>query len=121
MPYTCPAKLGATMYGYMNSTTMGNDLSYLLFYANCVTHNMATIMITIAFFLIVFIGSLVMEQRFTGNMKPDTSLLAASFVTVGFELILMQKNLIPGWFFGITFGVLVLSFFLRALSSTDTP
>ena len=119
--FTCPATTGH-MYGYINSTAMGSDLTYLFTYANCITHGMAIPMICIAFFLITFIGSLITEQRLTGVMRPDNCLLASSFVTLGLELIFMQRD--NGIFllvvFGLTIGLFLLSFLLRSLAAAET-
>jgi hypothetical protein len=42
-------------------------------------------------------------------MRPNTALLAASFVTFGFEIIMLQKHILSGWFFFMTCFVLLLS------------
>jgi len=97
-------------YPAFNGTNMSEDLTYLFAYANQVTYGFATMFICSALFLVTFLASLFAQQRITGVMKPHTSLLAASFVTFGFELIMLQKHILSGWFFFLTCFVLFISF-----------
>jgi hypothetical protein len=107
-------------YPMINGTAMGSDLSYLLVYTNTITHGMAVPMMVLSFFLIVLIGSLIMQQRFTGNMRFETSLMAASFTTLGLATILEQTTgLLSAGYFIILIGITILSFILLALSSSD--
>lgn len=108
------------LYPMINGTNMGSDLTYLFTYTDSITNGFATIMICLAFFFTVFIGSLVAQQRYTTNMRIETSLLAASFVTLGLEIILMQKNLVQGWLFSITLLITVLSFIWVTYGTSET-
>jgi len=98
------------MYPAINGTLAGDNLAYLLVYANSVTKDLFGLLIVVGFFLIVFIGSMFMQLRIRAYVKPETSLLASSFATLGFALILEQYTgiLSPVYFF-IIFGILILS------------
>lgn len=104
------------MYEQINGTLAGQDLSYLLIYANQVTHNWFGLFMVIGFFLVVFLGSLFSQFRFTARIRPDTSLLASSFATLGFASILEIKTgiLNPVYFFFLI-GLLILSIIWTAL------
>ena len=115
----CPNATGC--WAVLNSTAMRDDLTYLFVYADQVTGGLATPLICASFFLVVFLGSLAIQWRSTGTMKVDTSLLAASFVTIGFELILMQKGLVNGAIFGVTIALALLSFWWVAVHDSETP
>lgn len=97
------------IYPALNGTNMSQDLTYIFAYANQVTYGTATMFICIAFFMVIFLTSLFAQQRATGTMRPNTALLAASFVTFGFEIIMLQKHILSGWFFFMTCFVLLLS------------
>jgi len=103
-----------------NGTEMGNDLTYLIKYADDVTGGWTSISITLAFFFVVLIGSLLWQKRSIGQMvKPESSFLIASFVTLGFELIMMQSNLINGWWFAFTLFITLLSFLWVLLDNSE--
>lgn len=108
------------MYEYINGTLAGENVMYLFVYANQVTNGFAIPLITIMFFLIVLISSMMMQIRFTSRMRPEVSLLAASFATFGLAVILEQTTglLSPVYFF-ITIGVTILSFMWVALGSGE--
>ena len=107
-------------YPLLNGTAMGSNLGYLLDYTNSITGGLAVPMMVLSFFLIVLIGSLLMQQRFTGNMRFETSLMAASFTTLGLATILEQTTgMLSAGYFVILIGITILSFILLALSSSD--
>lgn len=108
-------------YPAFNGSAMGDDLTYIFQYADLVTYGFSSMVICFAFFMIVLLVSLFSQQRFTGQIRFETSLLAASFVTLGFEVIMMQKSLINGWFFAFTLAITILSFLWVALSSSEMP
>lgn len=97
-------------YESINGTLMGQDLMYLFVYANEVTSGFFGPLMVLSFFIIVFVSSMLMQYRFTTRIRPDTSLLAASFVTLGFATIIEQRTgIISPWFFVTIIGVTVLS------------
>lgn len=103
-----------------NGTAMGLDLTYLIKYADDVTSGFTSISICIAFFCIVLIGSLIWQQRTIGQIiRPESSFLVASFVTLGLELIMMQSSLISGWWFAFTLFITLLSFLWVLLGSSE--
>jgi hypothetical protein len=112
--------LGAP-YDPINATLLSGNIAYIFNYANCVTSNMATPMIVIAFFLIVFIGSLIAQQKITGTMKVASSALAACFATLGLEVIMMQRTLIQTPIFVITIAATILSFWWVAAQDSENP
>jgi len=108
------------MYPSLNSTLMGN-LTYLFTYTDSVTGGWTTPFICLAFFLVVFLGSATTQWKSIGSVKVPSSLLAASFVTTGFELILMQKvnNILLSVTLGITLAIAVLSFWWTAHETAE--
>ena len=108
------------VYELINGTAMGSNLGYLLVYTNHITGGMAVPMMVLSFFLIVLIGSLIMQQRFTGNMRFETSLMAASFTTLGLATLLEQQTGLLGVGYFITLiGITILSFIWLAVSGSD--
>ena len=108
------------MYNFINGTQAGSNVMYFFSYANGVTGGLFVLFMTIAFFLVILIGSLIMQQRFSGNegMRFDRSLLAASFSTLGFCVILEQFNgLLSPVYFIVFVTLTVLSFLWMALSN----
>ena len=107
-------------YPYMNGTLAGNNVLYFFTYANSVTHELFGLFMVISFFIVVLLGSLFAQMRFTGRMKFEVSLLAASFSTLGFATIIEQYTGIfsPVYFF-ILIGVTILSFLWLATSSNE--
>ena len=79
------------MYPSLNSTAVGQDLTEYFCYANALTSGMFILFVIIAFFLVVLISSLMMQLRFSSRLRLETSMLASSFVTLGFSVIFMQK------------------------------
>lgn len=99
-------------YPIVNGTQAGENLGYLFIYANQVTNNLFGIAIVVAFFLVVLIGSIFMQLRFRGIVKPETSLLASSFATLGFATIIQG---ISGILSPIYFFVLIAIFILALI------
>jgi hypothetical protein len=98
-------------YSTFNGTLMGEDLTYIFSYANSVTYNLFGLMMVVAFFLIILISSFMMQLRFTARIRPDTSLLAASFATLGFATIISQTTgIIEPIYFFILLGLTLVSF-----------
>jgi hypothetical protein len=107
-------------YQEINSTKMGNDLTYLFVYVNEVTHNLFTPMFVFAFFLVVLISSFVFQLKFNARIRPEVSFVASSFATFGLVLLLSQVNgLISPLIFIITLVVLIASFIWLILSSGE--
>ena len=105
-------------YPEINGTLAGSNLGYLLVYANQVTLGFFGLFITFGFFLVVLLGSLFAQFRYSGRIRFETSLLASSFATFGWAVILEQYSgiLSPIYFF-IIVGILILSIIWVALSS----
>lgn len=105
-------------YAYMNGTLAGNNVMYFFVYANDITNGFAVPLITTSFFLLVFISSIMMQLRFSTRIRPDTSMLAASFATFGWCVILEQQTglLNPIYFF-VSIGLTILSLVWVAMGS----
>lgn len=106
------------VYPEINGTLIGSDLSQIFVYANSVTHDLFGLVMVIAFYLVVLLGSIFMQLRFTARIRPEVSFLASSFATLGFATILEQVSgiLSPVYFF-MLIGITVLSILWVALSS----
>jgi hypothetical protein len=78
----------------MNGSLIAGDLSQMLVYVNTVTGGLFMPFMVIFFFAVTFITSMIMQQRFTGYIRPETSLVAASFVSTGLSVILLINGLI---------------------------
>lgn len=104
-------------YPLVNGTLVGQNLGELFIYANSVTHNFFALFITVGFFLVTFLGSLFMQLRFRAVIKPETSLLASSFATLGFAIILeMYSGILNPVYFIFIVGVLILSIIWNVIS-----
>lgn len=105
-------------YPSLNGTLVGNNLAELLVYANSVTHELFGLLIVIAFYLVVLLGSLVAQQRFTTRIRPEASFLASSFTTLGLATILeMYSGILSPIYFFVLIGLTILSFIWVAISS----
>jgi hypothetical protein len=106
------------MYPTINGTLAGENLGYFFLYANSVTRDLFGLLMVVGFFFVVLIGSLISQLRITGRMRPETSFLAASFVTLGLATILEQYTgiLSPVYFFALI-GMTILSLIWVAMSS----
>lgn len=105
-------------YPTLNGTATGQNLLELLLYSNSVTNYLFVPFVTLAFFLVILISSIVFQLRFTNRIKPEVSLLASSFATLGWEVILMQKDgLLNPVYLVITFGIFFLSLLWVFMSS----
>ena len=69
-------------FNEINGTLAGENLMYFFVYANEVTGGYFGLITTIAFFFVVFLGSIFMQQRYTTQIKPETSLLASCFLDI---------------------------------------
>jgi len=104
-------------YPEINGTVVGSDLMQLFVYANTVTHEWFALFMVVGFFLVVLIGSLFMQFRFTTRIRPETSLLASSFATLGWATILeMNSGILNPVYFFVIVGVTILSFIWVAIS-----
>lgn len=100
----------AAPYQYLNGTLAGQDLTYLFIYANSVTNGFFVLFMVLAFFIVVSVGSMVAQQRFSGRIRPEVGILVGSFATLGFEVILAQKNgLLSPFYIIITIIIFILS------------
>lgn len=108
----------AAPYPTLNATNFGSDITQMFTYTNEVTGGFMMPFILIAFFLTIFISSMVLQQRFTARIRPETSFLAASFASLGFAVILAQKTglLDPIWT-GLAIGLTILGFIWVVMSS----
>lgn len=109
------------MYPALNGTLVGQDLTQLLIYANSVTSNTFggfVFWIVVSFFLIVLIGSMLAQLRFTGRVRPEVSLLAASFSTLGVATILeMRTGLLNPFYFLFLIAVNIIAIIWVAMST----
>lgn len=98
------------VYPQINGTLAGQNLAYFLVYANSVTHELFGLLMVVAFFIVVLLGSIFAQYRYTSMMKFETSLLASSFATLGFAVILEQYSgiLNPIYFFFLV-GITIIS------------
>lgn len=107
-------------YPEINGTLAGQDLTYLFIYANSVTHGYFGLFMVIAFFLVVLMGSIIIQFRFTNRIRFETSLLASSFATLGFAVILEQvTGILQPVYFWVIVGMTIISFLWVAISSGE--
>ena len=108
------------MYPEINGTLVGDNLMELFVYANSVTNSYFVLFIVVSFFLVILLSSVLFQIRFTSRVKFETSLLASSFATLGFAVIIEQYSglLNKNYFFAII-GILILSFMWVAFGSKD--
>jgi hypothetical protein len=106
-------------YPLLNGSAMGSDLSYMFVYANSITGNMFVLFMVMAFFLITLIGGMFMQMRFQGRIKFEVHFAAASFVTLGFVVILsMVTGLISGLYILPFIGLSIVSVLWLLLSES---
>ena len=97
-------------YELLNGTKVGSNLMELFIYANSVTQGFFSIFIVVGFFLVTFLGSLFMQLRFRNMIRPETSLLASSFATLGFAVVLeMYSGILSPVYFIIIVSITVLA------------
>lgn len=100
----------AAPFPLMNGTLAGQDVTYFFVYANQVTGGLFVPVSYFAFFILVFVGSLLAQFRFSTRIRPETSFAAASFAALIYGLVLSQKNgLLNPIYIIITIGMLVIS------------
>lgn len=100
----------AEIYPPINGTLLGNNLGYIFVYANEITGGFAFPFLIISFFIITLVGSLFFQMRFTGRMRIETSVAAASFVTFGIQLIFLTiMGLDLSWLFWANIALCILS------------
>jgi hypothetical protein len=105
-------------YPLINGTEMGSNLTYIFTYSNEITGGFFIPFVLLAFFLIVFIGSLMAQYRFTTRTRSETSFAVSSFASFGFVVIMSQVNgLINPVYFMITLGATILGFLWVVFSS----
>jgi hypothetical protein len=105
-------------YPNINGTLAGDNIMYLFVYADIVTNGYFGLFVVIGFFLTVLLSSLVLQFKFTGNIKFESSLLASSFSTLGFATILQQySGIFNSIYFYVLIGLTILSFVWVALST----
>ena len=109
------------MYPLLNGTLASQNLGYYFLYLNQITSNVLggfVFWVVTAFFLIILIGSLVAQQRFSGRIKFEISLSAALFATLGLSFIFeMVAGLFSPVYFVALIGLNILSFLWLILSS----
>ena len=98
------------VYPEINATLVGSNLMELFIYADSVTHQLFSLFLVIGFFLVVLLGSLFAQFKFSARIKFEISLLAASFATLGWATILeMYSGLLNPIYFFIIIGICILS------------
>lgn len=104
--------------GNYNGTAITANLGVLLTYMDDVTGGLFFPFMLIFFFSVTFISSLIAQQRFTGSMRIETSLVAASFVTTGLSTLLLMAGLGAWWYPALSAMIFLLSLLWTANSST---
>ena len=105
-------------YPLVNGTLVNNDLSQLFVYANSVTDGMFMLFMTIAFFFIILIGSIVATIRTSARPRFELAFAAASFATFGFTMILSTVDgLINPLYLFISAGLTIIGVVWIFLSS----
>ena len=79
-------------YPALNGTLMGSDITYLFIYLNSITDGLFVPVSVFSFWFIIFVGSMIMQQRFTARIRPEVSLAASFFAVFGYATILMTRN-----------------------------
>lgn len=98
-------------YPVINGTLAKQDLTYFFIYADIVTNGLFSLFLVVGFFLVVFLGSLFMQFRYTTKVRPEISLLASSFATLGWVTILeMKTGLLNPIYFISVIGITILAF-----------
>ena len=98
-------------YPEINGTLVSNNLMETFVYANTVTHNWFALFLVVGFFLVVLIGSLLAQFRFTTRIRPETSFLASCFATLGWATILeMYSGILNPIYFFFIIGCNILAF-----------
>lgn len=106
------------MYPALNSTLVGTNLAELFVYANSVTHDMFALFMVAGFFIVVAIGSMLLQLRFTAQVKPEQSILASSFATLGWATILEQySGILNPTYFIVLFVIFILSLIWNFMSA----
>lgn len=107
-------------YPYLNNTLMGSDLGYFFVYVNNITGGVASFFLVFSFFCLILIGSLLFSFKFTGRIKPELNLAAASFSTFGFSVILSGiPNFISPIYVLASLGLCILSALWILLSNPN--
>ena len=97
-------------YPALNATLVQANLMELFIYANTVTYGLFTLFLVVGFFLVTLLGGMAIQFKLSGRIKPDTSLLAASFSTLGWATILeMYSGLLNPIYFFMLIGITILS------------
>jgi len=105
------------MYPELNSTLVGSNVMETFIYANSVTGGWFAPITTLAFFLVVFLGSVFAQQRYTTQIKIEASLLVSCFATLGWATVLeMTSGILSPVYFFVIIGLTILSFIWVALS-----
>lgn len=105
------------MYPEINTTLVQTNLMELFIYANSVTHEFFSLFLVLGFFLVILLGSAFAQFKFSGDIKFETSLLAASFSTLGWATILeIYSGLLNPIYFFVIIGVTILSIIWVATS-----
>jgi hypothetical protein len=108
----------AAPYPDISTVNLSVDLSNILIYTNTLTDGMFAPLFVFAFFMIVFVGSAFMQQRFTGRIELKNSFAAAGFVTFGLAVIMsMKTGLLEPYILIITIIVAILGLAWLALSA----
>ena len=98
------------IYPAMNGTLIGSNIMNIFVYANQVTFGFFGVFMVLSFFLVVLLGSLFMQLRFTARMRPEVSFVASSFATLGFAVLAQQvSGILNGFYFLIIIAMTVIS------------
>lgn len=104
----------------MNGTLIGDDLAQIFVYTNSITDGLASPLILLSFFLIVTIGSMLFQWRFSARIKPEASFAAGSFATLGMAVIMSSVNgLLDPIYLIMSAFIMILSIIWLIFSPTD--
>ena len=83
-----------TLYPDLSSlnNTANTDATLLLVYCNTVTGGFFGWGVLFGFWMIIFLGSLFAQQRYSGRTKADISFAIASFLSFGLSVIMTSET-----------------------------
>ena len=97
-------------YPELNGTLVRQDIMEIFVYANVVTNNWFGLFVVFSFFMVTFLGTMFLQKRFVNDVMPEKCLLASSFSTFGFIVILnMKSGIIDPIYLFIVGGIAILS------------
>ncbi len=98
------------VYPELNSTLVQANLMEMFIYGNVVTNGLFALFLVVGFFLVVLLGSIFAQFKFSASIGFEKSLLAASFATLGFATVLeMYSGVLNPIYFFIIIAITILS------------